>query len=119
LQTLSTIPKDFTAHNDTAEIVVHPSGKFVYVSNRGRDSIAEFTIDPTRGTLTLAGDFPTRGKTPRNFELDPTGKFLLAANQESNNIVVFGIDQSTGALTATGEVAQVPAPVDIVFAPIK
>jgi 6-phosphogluconolactonase len=119
LQTLSTIPKDFTARNDTAEIVAHPSGKFLYASNRGRDSIAEFTIDPVQGTLTLAGDFPTQGKEPRNFALDPTGKFLLAANQESNNIVVFRIDQSTGALTATGEVAQVPAPVDIVFAPAK
>jgi len=119
LQTLSTIPKDFTAHNDTAEIVVHPSGKFLYASNRGRDSIAEFTIDPAKGTLTLAGDFPTQGKTPRNFALDPTGKFLLAANQESDNIVIFRIDQSTGALSATGQVAQVPAPVDIVFVPAK
>jgi 6-phosphogluconolactonase len=119
LQTLSTIPKDFTAHNDTAEIVVHPSGKFLYASNRGHDSIVEFTIDPARGTLTLAEDFPTEGKTPRNFALDPTGKFLLAANQESNNIVVFRIDQSTGALSASGQVAQVPAPVDIVFVPAK
>jgi 6-phosphogluconolactonase len=119
LQTLSTIPKDFTAHNDTAEIVVHPSGKFLYASNRGRDSIAEFAIDPAKGTLTLAGDFSTQGKTPRNFALDPTGKLLLVANQESNNIVVFRIDQSTGALTATGQVAQVPAPVDIVFVPAK
>jgi 6-phosphogluconolactonase len=119
LQTLSTIPKDFTARNDTAEIVVHPSGKFLYASNRGRDSIAEFTIDPVQGTLTLSGDFPTQGKEPRNFALDPTGKFLLAANQESNNIVVFRIDQATGALTATGQVAQVPAPVDIVFVPAK
>lgn len=119
LQTLSTIPKDFTAQNDTAEIVVHPSGKFLYVSNRGHDSIAEFTIDPAKGTLTLAGDFPTQGKTPRNFAMDPTGKFLLAANQESNNIVIFRIDQSTGALVATGQVAQVPAPVDIVFVPVK
>jgi 6-phosphogluconolactonase len=119
LQTLSTIPKDFTAHNDTAEIVVHPSGKFLYASNRGHDSIAEFTIDAAKGILTLAGDFPTQGKTPRNFALDPTGKFLLAANQESNNIVIFRIDQSTGALVATGQVAQVPAPVDIVFVPVK
>ncbi len=119
LQTLSTIPKDFTAHNDTAEIVVHPSGKFLYASNRGHDSIAEFTIDPAKGTLTLAGDFSTQGKTPRNFALDPTGKVLLAANQESNNIVVFRIDQFTGALAATGQVAQVPAPVDIVFVPTK
>jgi 6-phosphogluconolactonase len=119
LQTLSTIPKYFTGHNDTAEIVVHPSGKFLYTSNRGHDSIAEFTIDPASGTLTPAGDFPTQGKTPRNFTLDPTGKFLLAANQESNNIVVFRIDQSTGALAATGQVAQVPAPVDIVFVHAK
>jgi 6-phosphogluconolactonase len=119
LQSLSTIPKDFTAHNDTAEIVVHPSGKFLYASNRGHDSIAEFTIDPVRGRVTPAGDFPTQGKEPRNFALDPTGKFLLAANQGSNNIVVFRIDQSTGALTATGQIAQVPAPVDIVFVPAK
>jgi 6-phosphogluconolactonase len=119
LQTLSTIPKDFTAHNDTAEIVVHPSGKFLYASNRGHDSIAEFAIDPARGTLTLAGDFSTQGKTPRNFAVDPPGRFLLAANQESNNIVVFRIDPATGALTATGQVAQVPAPVDIVFASTK
>jgi 6-phosphogluconolactonase len=119
LQTLSTIPKDFTAHNDTAEIVVHPSGKFLYASNRGHDSIAEFAIDPAKGTLTLAGDFSTQGKTPRNFALDPTGKFLLAANQESNNIAVFRIDQSTGALTGSGQVAQVPAPVGIVFVPAK
>src|SRR6202162_2663560 len=119
LQTLSTIPKDFKARNDTAEIVVHPLGKFLYASNRGHDSIVEFTIDPVRGTLSLAGDFSTQGKEPRNFALDPTGKFLLAANQESNNIVVFRIDQSTGALTATGQIAQVPAPVDIVFVPAK
>jgi 6-phosphogluconolactonase len=119
LQSLSTIPKDFTGHNDTAEIVVHPSGKFLYASNRGKDNIAEFSIDSAKGTLTLVGDFPTKGKTPRNFALDPTGKFLLAANQESNNIVVFRINQSTGALTATGQVAPVPAPVDIVFVPAK
>jgi 6-phosphogluconolactonase len=115
LQTLSTIPSDFTAHNDTAEIVVHPSGKFLYASNRGRDSIAVFAIDAGKGTLTPAGDFSTKGKTPRNFALDPTGNFLLAANQESNNIVVFRIDRATGALTPAGQVADVPAPVDIVF----
>jgi 6-phosphogluconolactonase len=117
LQTLSTLPKDFTAPNDTAEIVVHPSGKFLYASNRGRDSIAVFAIDPAKGTLTPAGDFPTQGKTPRNFALDPSGNFLLAANQESNNIVVFRINPSTGALTPTGQPTAVPAPVDIVFTP--
>jgi len=117
LQTLSTLPKDFTAPNDTAEIVVHPSGEFLYASNRGRDSIAVFAIDSAKGTLTPAGDFPTQGKTPRNFALDPTGNFLLAANQESNNIVVFRINRYTGALTSVGQPAPVPAPVDIVFTP--
>ena len=119
LQTLSTIPKDFTALNETAEIVVHPSGKFLYASNRGHDSIAVFAIDADKGTLTPAGDFSTKGKTPRNFALDPTGNFLLAANQESNNIVVFRIDRATGALTPTGQTADVPAPVDIAFVPSK
>jgi 6-phosphogluconolactonase len=119
LQVLSTIPKDFAPHNDTAEIVVHPSGKFLYASNRGRDSIAVFAIDAAKGTLTPAGDFATTGKTPRNFALDPTGNFLLAANQESNHIVVFRINQATGALTPTGQVAQVRAPVDIVFTPAE
>jgi 6-phosphogluconolactonase len=117
LQTLSTLPPDFTAHNDTAEIVVHPSGKFLYASNRGHDSIALFAIDPLKGTLTPAGDFSTKGKTPRNFALDPSGNFLLAANQESNNIVVFRIDRATGVLAPTGQVAEVPAPVDVVFVP--
>ena len=117
LQALSTIPKDFTPHNDTAEIVVHPSGKFLYASNRGRDSIAVFAIDPNKGTLTPVGDFSTTGKTPRNFALDPTGNFLLAANQESNNIAVFRINHSTGALTPIGQPIEVPAPVDIVFTP--
>jgi 6-phosphogluconolactonase len=119
LQTLSTLPKNFSGKNDTAEIVVHPSGRFLYTSNRGEDSIVLFTIDPAKGTLTSAGDFPTEGKTPRNFALDPTGNFLLAANQESNNIVVFRINPTTGALTPTNQVAQVPAPVDIVFVPAK
>ena len=116
LQTLSTLPKDFSGKNDTAEIVVHPSGKFVYASNRGHDSIAVFGIDQAKGTLTYAGEFSVKGKTPRNFALDPSGNFLLAANQESNNIVVFRVDRNTGALAATGQVADVPAPVDIVFA---
>ena len=119
LQTLPTLPKDFTAHNDTAEIVVHPSGKFLYASNRGHDSIAVFAIDPEKGTFAAAGDFSTKGKTPRNFALDPSGNFLLAANQESNNIVVFRINLTTGALTPTGQNAEVPAPVDIVFTPAE
>ncbi len=119
LQTVSTLPKDFSGENDVAEIAVHPSGRFLYVSNRGRDSVAVFSIDPRRGTLTPVADIATQGKTPRNFAIDPTGKFLLAANQESNTIVLFNIDPSSGGLTLTGQVVEVPAPVCIVFLPLE
>jgi 6-phosphogluconolactonase len=115
LQQLSTLPKDFTGQNDTAELVVHPSGKFLYASNRGHDSIAIFSIDSLKGTLTPAGHVRTGGKTPRNFAIDPTGKYLLAANQASDNIVIFRINPVTGNLTPSGQVAEVPSPVDITF----
>ena len=119
LQALSTLPKDFSGANDVAEIAVHPSGKFLYVSNRGRDSLAVFSIDPRKGTLKPVADIAAQGKTPRNFVIDPSGKFLLAANQESNSIVVFNIDPATGNLTLTGQVAEVPSPVCIVFLPVE
>ncbi len=115
LQTVSTLPKDFSGENDVAEIAVHPSGRFLYVSNRGRDSLAVFSMDPRKGTLRPLADIATQGKTPRNFAIDPTGKFLFAANQESNTVVVFNVDPSTGGLTLTGQVVEVPAPVCIVF----
>jgi 6-phosphogluconolactonase len=115
-QTIGTLPADFNAPNDTAEIAVHPSGKFLYVSNRGRDSIAVFAIDTKTGILTSIGDFLTRGKTPRNFVIDPSGHFLLVANQGTNDIEVFHIDPSSGELAFTGERVEVPAPVDITFA---
>jgi 6-phosphogluconolactonase len=119
LQVVSTLPKDFSGENDTAEIAVHPSGKFLYVSNRGRDSIAVFAIDPLKGKLTPVADIATQGKTPRNFVIDPTGRYLLAANQRSNDIVVFKIDPATGGLTLTGQVIDVPSPVDIAFLPLE
>jgi len=119
LQSISTLPKDYTGHNDTAEIQVHPSGKFLYGSNRGHDSIAVFMIDRKAGTLTPVEYVPTQGKTPRNFTLDPTGTYLLAANEKSNNIVVFKIDRSTGRLTATGQVLNAPSPVCLTFVPVK
>jgi 6-phosphogluconolactonase len=119
LQVLSTLPKDFSGANDTAEIAVHPSGRFLYVSNRGRDSIAVFAINPLKGTLTPVADIGTQGKTPRNFAIDPTGKYLLAANEDSNSIVVFKINSLTGALTLTGQSAEVPAPVCITFVPAE
>ena len=91
-QTVSTIPGDFKGENNPAEIVVHPSGAFLYGSNRGHNSIAIFAIDPTNGALKNIGYEPTRGKTPRNFAIDPSGKYLLAANQDSNDIAIFRID---------------------------
>jgi len=113
--TVSTLPRDFSGENDTAEIAVDPTGKFLYASNRGHDSIAMFAMDPAKGTLTPAGQVSTKGKTPRNFAIDPTGEYLLAANQYSDSIVVFRMDRKTGGLTATGQEVKVPAPVCIVF----
>jgi len=115
LQTLSMLPKGFKGENDGAEIYVHPNGKFVYASNRGRDCIAVFAIDATKGTLTPVEDVPTQGKTPRHFALDPTGSYLFAENQDSDTIVIFRIDRSTGRLTATGHVVHVPSPVCLTF----
>jgi 6-phosphogluconolactonase len=115
LQTLSTLPADFKGENDDAEVHVHPSGKFVYTSNRGHDSIAVFAVDPNKGTLTHVDDVPTQGKIPRSFEIDPTGQFLLAQNSKSDNIVIFRIDQKTGRLTATGQVLEVGSPVCVKF----
>jgi 6-phosphogluconolactonase len=115
LQTISTIPADFKGENDDAEIHIHPSGKFLYASNRGHDSIAVFSIDPGKGTLTLVEVTPTQGKIPRSFEIDPTGTLLFAANQKSDNIVVFKIDANTGRLTPTGKVLSVATPVAIKF----
>lgn len=116
LQEISTLPKDFKVENNDAEVMVHPSGKFLYGSNRGRDSIAVFAVDPQKGTLTAIEDVSTQGKTPRNFAIDPTGRFLFAANQDTNNIVIFQIDSKTGRLTPTGEVINVPSPVCVTFA---
>lgn len=115
IQTVPTLPPDFTENNSTAHILVHPSGKFVYGSNRGHDSIAIFQVDPSTGKLTPAGHTPTGGETPRNFAIDPSGRFLIAANQNSHSLVVFEIDQETGALTPTGATATVPSPVCIAF----
>jgi len=116
-QTLSTLPDDVTDRKglSTAEIVVHPSGKFLYASNRGHDSIAMFAVDAGSGRLSFLGAEPIRGKTPRNFVLDPTGRFLLAAGQQSDTVTVFAIDQATGRLTFSGQSLDDPSPVCIRF----
>lgn len=109
------LPAGFEGRNDAAEIVIHQSGKWLFASNRGHDSIAVFSIDPANGKLAAAGGFPTGGREPRHFAIDPTGKYLLAENQFSNNIVEFRVDPATGKLTATGEVVHVPSPVCVAF----
>ncbi len=115
IQTISTLPEDFTERTSTAEIEVHPSGKFLYGSNRGHDSIAVFAIDGSSGKLTAVERTSTQGKTPRSFAIDPTGQFFFAVNQNSNNLVLFRIDQQTGRLTQEGESLQVPSPVCVKF----
>jgi 6-phosphogluconolactonase len=115
LHTITTLPKDFQGRNDDAEIQMHPSGKFLYASNRGEDTIAIYAIDSAKGTLTQVGSVPTGGKEPRSFEIDPTGTLLFAENQKSDNVVVFRIDQKTGGLTPTGKVLEVASPVCLKF----
>lgn len=119
LQSLSTLPADFKGENTTAEIAVHPSGKFLYDSNRGADDIAIFRIDRRKGTLTPVEHTSTGGKEPRNFTIDPTGAFLIAANQNSDNVVVFRVDQATGKLTPTGQTLEIGSPVCVTFVAVK
>jgi 6-phosphogluconolactonase len=119
LKTVSTLPEGFSGSNNTAEIQVHPSGKFLFASNRGHDSIAVFSIDSNTGALTLVDRFPTLGKTPRNFEIDPTGSRLLVANQDTGNIVVFRIDPNSGRLTTTGQTLHIPSPVCLKFMAVE
>jgi 6-phosphogluconolactonase len=111
IQTITTLPEGYKETSYTAEVVAHPSGKFLYGSNRGHDSIAIFTIEAATGKLTAAGHQSTGGKTPRNFAIDPTGKWLLAENQGSGTIVVLQIDPKTGGLKSTGHTLEVASPV--------
>jgi len=117
LQTISTLPEDFTGKSTCAEVQVHPSGRFVYGSNRGHDSIAVFAFDAAAKKLTFVEHQSTQGKTPRHFAIDPAGRWLLAENQGSDNIVLFRVDAATGRLNPTGQVVEVPAPVCAVFVP--
>lgn len=111
IQTLSTLPQGFEGASTCAEVQIFPSGRFLYGSNRGHDSIVIYAVDQRDGTLALIGHESTRGKTPRSFVIDPSGAFLLAANQDSDNVVTFKINPDSGALTATGHSVEVPTPV--------
>jgi 6-phosphogluconolactonase len=115
IHTLSTLPADYKGSNSTAEIQLHPTGRFLYVSNRGHNSVAIFAVDSTTGKLSAIGQQSTGGRTPRNFSLDPSGKYLLAANQDSDSVVVFRVDAQSGKLEPTGQTANVPAPVCVLF----
>ncbi len=126
VQRAQTMPHDFFGINHSGEIEVHPSGKFLYESNRrtssddnwGLDTVGVFAIDPVKGTLTPVQASPTGGIMPRSFTIDPTGKYLLAANQISNNVVIYAIDAATGQLSKTGKEISVDTPVCLKFVPV-
>jgi 6-phosphogluconolactonase len=115
VQTTSTLPADFHGENACADVHITPSGRFLYGSNRGHDSIAIFAVEESAGTLSRVGHQPTLGKCPRNFAIDPTGVWLLAANQDTDSIVVFRIDPVTGRLSPNGRAATVSKPVCLKF----
>jgi len=119
LQTVSALtPKSIPENTTAAEIELGASGRYLYTSNRGDDTITVFSIDPVKHALTPVQHAPTLGKTPRGFAIDPTGTYLLAANQDTDNIFVFHIDPKTGQLTSAGKVLEVPSPVCVVFVPL-
>jgi len=121
IQTLSTLPagESVKPGYSTAELFTHPSGKFLYGSNRGHDTIVVYAIDQKSGRLTLVEHVSTQGKIPRSFGIDPAGRWLLAANQNSDSVAVFRIDAKTGRLTPTGQTIEVGAPVSVTFVPAR
>lgn len=114
-ESVSALPRDFTGTSYCADIHVSKSGRFLYGSNRGHNSIVVFAIEPRSGRLSLVEHVSTEGKWPRNFTMDPSGRFLLVANQHTDNVVVFRIDEQTGRLTPIGQTAEVPTPVCLQF----
>jgi 6-phosphogluconolactonase len=117
VQTAYNLPVDYKGIDNSAEIQVDHSGRFLYASNRGHDSITVYAIDPSKGTLTLVQNVPTQGSIPRNFSLDPTGKYLVVGNQKSNQMLVFDVDQKDGKLTPSGETVELDEPICILFVP--
>lgn len=119
MQTVALLPQGFTGASTAAEIAVYHSGKFLYGSNRGDDSIAVFSVDAATGSLAFLQRVSTQGKSPRNFAIDPYGNLLFAANQNSGNIVIFNIDTATGKLTPSGQVLEAPSPVCVKFVVVQ
>ena len=116
-QTISALPPDFTGTNTAAEIRVHPSGRFLYTTNRGHNSVAIFEVEQETGELEVIGWESTRGEWPRGMNIDPSGTFLYAANQNTDNIAVFRIHPSNGRLRF-GTLVNTPTPVDVEFGPL-
>ncbi|HET6249368.1 MAG TPA: lactonase family protein [Tepidisphaeraceae bacterium] len=120
IQSISTLPAGFLGKDlSTAELLMHPSGKFLYGSNRGHDSIVAYRVEPKTGKLELIGHTPSGGKVPRGMGIDPTGQWLIAGNQNSDSIVEFHIDQKTGELKATGTKFALGSPVCFKFMEVK
>jgi 6-phosphogluconolactonase len=107
-QTVSTLPADCTDTSYCADVQFHPSGRYIYGTNRGHDSIAVFAIDPESGHLSLVEIVPAEGSYPWNLAVDPTGQYLLSANQRCGNVAVFRLDPDDGTLTFTGHKVDVP-----------
>ncbi len=116
-QRVTTLPAGFSGANITAEIRVHPSGRFLYVSNRGHDSLAAYAIDPAAGALSLIEIGDAGGATPRNFELSPDGAWLVVAHQGADTLCTFAVDPPTGRLTRVAGAVTAPQPVCVLFAP--
>ncbi len=115
IQTVNTLPDEYTGRKWAADIQISPDGRFLYGSNRAHESLVIFSIDQQIGQLTFVGYQPVNGKTPRNFIIDPTGNFLLVSNQESDNITIFKRNKQTGKLTATGKEISVSIPMGLLF----
>jgi len=115
IQRISTLPDDYSENSTVADIHLSPDGKFLYISNRGHNSLAIFAVNEKDGTLTSKGYQSTQGEIPRNFTIDPQGEFVLVANQNTDNIVYFDRDPQTGQLTATGTELSVPSPVCLIL----
>ncbi len=115
VESWSTLPEGYREETTVADIHLHPSGRYLYVSNRGHNSLAIYAVDTVDGRLSLVGFEPTGGAIPRNFAISPDGNYLFVANQATDNIVAFSVDKETGKLTATGEEYAAPSPVCLQF----
>jgi 6-phosphogluconolactonase len=119
IQVIGTVPAEAKAHNTTAELVISADGKFLYVGNRGHDTVTVFAIDRKTGMLTLKENIPSGGKTPRNVRIDPTGNWFFAANENGGNVTEFKIDRASGHLTPTGVTGTIDTPGGIYFLKAK